>query len=123
MWSAIASAIRLSFCGALNTQRFSGVIGTISEAEAAITTCGTPFSAATVLIAAEAGVADEPIDRVDVVLVDQLAHVGDPAGGVGAVVEDEVFHGLPGDLACGRMPTVLRWGMPSEAAGPVADTL
>ena len=60
MCSAIASAIRLSFCGVLNTQCRCASIGSISRAEAASEIIGTFFSAATSIIASEAGVVLEP---------------------------------------------------------------
>ena len=60
MWSAMASAIRLSFCGVLNTHIRCGSIGWISRAEAASEIIGTRFSAATSIMASEAGVVDEP---------------------------------------------------------------
>ena len=60
MCPAMASAIRLSFCGVLNTQARWASMGWISRALAAIEIMGVRFSAATSIMASEAGVVVEP---------------------------------------------------------------
>ena len=61
MCATIASAIRLSFCGTLNTQRFVASIGWMMEAEAESEIIGTLVSAATLIMASEAGVVEVPM--------------------------------------------------------------
>jgi transposase-like protein len=61
-------------------------------------------------------------DRIDAVLVDEAARVDRRDGRVGGVVKDDVFDGMAGDLLRNSV-TVFFSGMPSDAAGPVVDSV
>jgi hypothetical protein len=53
---------------------------------------------------------------------DQLAGVLDRRGGIGSIVENDVVDLLTGD-GRGNRATVFFSGIPSEAAGPVAESV
>ena len=56
----MASAIMMSFCGVLNTQRFLASCGSMMAAEAPSEIIGVLPSATASIMASEAGVVDEP---------------------------------------------------------------
>ena len=60
MCSAMASAIMMSFCGVLKTQRFLASCGSMMAAEAPSEIIGVCASATASIMASEFGVVDEP---------------------------------------------------------------
>ncbi len=118
MWAAIASAIRPSFCGALNTQRRLSSIGATILEEAARLISGTLASAATSISASETGVTEEPTMASTLSSLASLRALATPL--VVSVASSRTIHSTfwP-PISVGSSVTVLACGMPSEAAGPV----
>src|SRR5438067_6530418 len=122
MLTAMASAINESLCGVLKTQRVFGFAGSTIRADAAIEIIGVSVSAATSIIANELGVIVEPTTTSTLSSVVSLRIF------VTAFVVSEpssrtiqlIF--WPAILV-GRISIVFFSGMPSDAAGPVADSV
>ncbi len=122
MCETITSAICWSFCGVLKTQRRLASTGSTMRLDAAIEIIGVSLSAATSIIASEFGVMVEPT------MTSTLSSVISLRAFLTAVVVSDASSStmnwtfLP-PIVCGISGNVLRSGMPSDAAGPVADTL
>ena len=120
MLTATASAISASFCGVLKIQRVFGSVGLMICADAASEIIGVPESTATSRIASELGVVDEPtITSTLSSLISLRALV------TALVVSDassstiQLTFSPPIDV--GSSSIVFFCGMPSDAAGPVAE--
>ena len=122
MLIATASAISASFCGVLNTQRVLGSVGLMIAADAASEIIGVLVSAATSRIASELGVVDEPM------ITSTLSSVTSLRAFVTAFVVSDASSSrihltFSPPIDAGSSSIVFFCGMPSEAAGPVADTV
>ena len=122
MLTAIASAISVSLCGVLNTHRVCGLAGSTMRPDAAIEIIGTCASATTSTMASELGVTVEPM------ITSTLSSVISLRVLVTALVVSEPSSRITQLIFCppidrGRSSKVLLSGMPSEAAGPVADSV
>ena len=122
MLMAMASAISESLCGVLNTHFVFGFAGSTMRAEAAIEIIGVSASATTSTIASELGVIVEPTTTSTLssemsffVLVTALV-VSEPSSRT-----IQLTFWPP--IVVGRSSNVFFSGMPSEAAGPVADSV
>src|SRR5512134_3282555 len=122
MFTAIASAISASLCGVLNTHLVFGLAGLTIRAEAAIEIIGTSASAATSTIASEFGVIVEPTTTSTLssamsffVLVTALV-VSEPSSSAIQVTFSPA-------IVVGRSSNVFFSGIPSDAAGPVAESV
>src|SRR5947207_3835090 len=122
MLTAIASAISESLCGVLNTHLTFGLAGSTIRPDAAIAIIGVSASATMSTIASEFGVTVEPTITSTLsslrslrVLVTALV-VSEPSS---STIQ---FTFWPA-IAVGSSSKVLRSGMPSEAAAPVADSV
>ena len=118
----MASAIRASFCGVLNTQRVFGLLGSTIRADAAIEIIGVSLSAATSIIANELGVIVEPTTTSTLSSAINLRMF------VTAFVVSDASSSTIQLIFCpatvvGRSSIVFLSGMPSEAAGPVAESV
>ncbi len=122
MSPTMTSAICWSFCGVLKTQRLLASTGSTMRLDAAIETIGVSVSAATSIIASEFGVIVEPT------ITSTLSSVISLRAFLTAVVVSDASSStmyctfLP-PIVCGISAKVLRSGMPSDAAGPVADNV
>ncbi len=122
MWMAIASAISESLCGVLNTHFVLGLAGSTIRADAAIEIIGVSASATTSTIASELGVIVEPTmtstlssEISFLVLVTALV-VSEPSSST-----IQLIFWPP--IVVGTSSKVFFSGMPSDAAGPVADSV
>ena len=122
MLTAIASAISESLCGVLNTHFTLGLAGSTIRPEAAIAIIGVSASATMSIIASELGVTVEPTITSTLsslrslrVLVTALV-VSEPSSST-----IQLTFWPP--IVVGSSSKVLRSGMPSEAAAPVADSV
>ncbi|MNT10610.1 hypothetical protein D3C72_1454480 [compost metagenome] len=122
MASARAPAISASFCGVLKTQRRLSSTGSTILALAATLIIGTLASAATSTMASEPGVTDVPISTSTLSSVASLREF--LTAWVVSVASSRTIHSIfwPA-TSLGSSATVLRSGIPSEAAGPVLDTV
>ena len=120
IWSAIASAIRLSFCGVLNTQWRCASMGRISRAVAAREIIGTFFSAATSIIASEAGVALEPISASTLSSSISLRALA-TALVLSVPSSSTMYSTFWPAISFGSNAMELRCGTPRLAAGPVVE--
>ena len=118
----MASAISESFCGVLNTHFVFGSAGSTMRADAAIEIIGVSASATTSTIASEFGVIVEPTMTSTLsseisfcVLVTALV-VSEPSSRT-----IQLTFWPP--IVVGRSSNVFFSGMPSDAAGPVADSV
>ncbi len=120
MWAAIASAIRLSFCGVLNTQCRGSSIGSMSRALAASEIIGTFFSAATSISASEAGVVLLPISAS--MLFSSISLRALATARVLSAPSSSTIHSIfcPA-TSVGISAIELRCGTPRLAAGPVVE--
>ncbi len=122
MCAMIAVAMCESFCGVLKIQRRLASTGSISEADAAIEIIGVPDSAATSLIASEPGTAVEPINRSTFSsLISLRAFL--TAVVLSVASSSTMYCTFWPAISFGNRAKVFFSGMPSEAAGPVAETL
>src|SRR5258705_11353149 len=122
MCTAIASAISASFCGVLNTQRVFGLVGSTIRADAAIEIIGTSASATTSIIASEFGVI------VDPTITSALSSVISFLVLVTALVVSDASSStiqliFSPAIVVGSSSIVFFSGMPSDAAGPVAESV
>ncbi len=122
MLMAIASAISESLCGVLNTHFVFGFAGSTMRDDAAIEIIGVSASATTSTIASELGVIVEPTTTSTLssemsffVLVTALV-VSEPSSRT-----IQLTFWPP--IVAGRSSNVFFSGMPSDAAGPVADNV
>src|SRR6185369_15090236 len=122
MLTAMASAISESLCGVLNTHFVFGFAGSTIRAEAAIEIIGVSASATTSIIASELGVIVEPTTTSTLssemsffVLVTALV-VSEPSSSTIQLT-------FCPPIVVGNSSNVFFSGMPSEAAGPVADSV
>src|SRR3569623_2135 len=122
IWPLIAVAICESFCGVLNTQRRLTTIGSTIAEEAAIEIIGVSDSAATSIIASEAGVTVEPTSR-STFSSDTSLRAFLTAVVVSVASSSTMYCTLLPAIFFGSSEMVFFSGMPSEAAGPVADTV
>ena len=120
MSSAIASAIRLSFCGVLNTHLRCASIGSISRAEAASEIIGTFFSAATSIMASEAGVVLEPITASTLFSSISLRVLA-TALVVSPPSSSTMYSTFWPAISLGSRAIVFFCGTPRLAAGPVVE--
>ena len=120
MCSAIASAIRLSFCGVLNTQWRCASIGWIKRALAASEIIGTCFSAATSIIASDAGVVLLPI-RASTAFSSISLRALATALVLSAASSSTMYSIDCPATVLGSSATELRCGTPNDAAGPVVE--
>ncbi|CFW37106.1 Uncharacterised protein [Bordetella pertussis] len=119
MASARALAIRASFCGVLKTQRRLSSTGSTILALAATLIIGTLASAATSTMASEPGVIEVPTSTSTLSSEASLREFFTAC--VVSVASSSTIHSiLVPSTSLGSRATVLRSGMPSEAAGPVA---
>ena len=122
MWDAIASDIWMSFCGVLNTQWRFASIGSTILADAAIEIIGTCASLTTSIIASEFGMTVEPT------ITSALSSVISLRVLLTALVVSEPSSSTiqlifwPA-MVLGSSAIVFFSGMPSDAAGPVADSV
>ncbi len=118
----MAVAMCESFCGVLKTQARLASIGSMMRAEAAMVIIGVSFSATTSTIASELGVTVEPT------ITSTLSSLISLRVFLTAVVVSEASSStmysifLPA-ISLGISVKVFFSGMPSDAAGPVADTV
>src|SRR5690606_34297513 len=118
MASASALAISASFCGVLNTQRRLSSTGSTILALAATLIIGTLASAATSTMARDPGVIEVPTSTSTLSSVTSLREFF--TAWVVSVASSSTIHSIFWPAASeGSRATVLRSGMPSEAAGPV----
>ncbi len=122
MSPTITSAICWSFCGVLKTQRFLASTGSTMRLDAAIAIIGVSASATTSIIASEFGVMVEPTTTSTLSSVISL-RVFLTAVVVSEASSSTMYWTLRPPIVCGISGKVLRSGMPSEAAGPVAETV
>ena len=121
--TAIASAISASFCGVLNTQLRLRV-GRIDDARRCRHRDHRRLGiGGDVDHRQRIGRDRRADDHVDLVLGDELARVGDGLGRVRPVVEHDPVDLLARRSSCGSSSNVFFSGMPSDAAGPVADSV
>src|SRR5512134_3378714 len=121
MWETITNAICWSFCGVLKTQRRLASTGSTMRLEAAIETIGVSVSATTSIIASEFGVMVEPTITSTLSSVISL-RVFFTAVVVSDASSRTMYCTFLPPIVCGISANVLRSGMPSDAAGPVAET-
>ena len=122
MWPATASAIRLSFCGVLNTHLRAPACGSTILAEAASAIIGTFFSPTMSIIASAAGVIEGPISTS--ILSSSISlRVLATALVLSVASSSRMYSIFCPAISVGSSATELRWGMPSEAAGPVWETV
>ena len=122
MCTAIASAINASLCGVLNTHFVFGFAGSTIRDEAAIEIIGVSAADATSTIASEFGVIVEPtttstLSSVMSFFVLVTAFVVSEAS---SRTIQLIFWPL---IVVGRSSIVFFSGMPSDAAGPVAESV
>ena len=120
MWSAIASAMRLSFWGVLNTQCRCASIGSISRALAASVIIGTFFSAATSISAIEAGVVLLPM-RASTLSSSISLRALATALVLSAASSSTIHSTFCPAISLGNNAIELRCGTPRLAAGPVVE--
>ena len=118
----MASAIRASVCGVLKIQRVFGLLGSTIFAPAAIAIIGVSLSATTSIIASELGVI------VDPTITSALSSLMSLRVFVTALVVSDASSRMiqlifSPAIVFGNSSNVLFSGMPSEAAGPVADSV
>src|SRR5437764_378733 len=122
MCTAIASAISASFCGVLNTQRVFGLVGSTMRAEAAIEIIGVSDSAAMSIIASEFGVIVDPTrtstlsSAISLRALVTAFVVSDPSSSTIQLIF------CPATVV-GNNSIVFFSGIPSDAAGPVAESV
>ena len=122
MCTAIASAISASFCGVLNTHFVLGFVGSTIRDDAAIEIIGVSASAATSTIASEFGVIVEP--TITSTLFSEMSFfVLVTAFVVSEPSSSTIQLTFSPPIVVGRSSNVFFSGMPSEAAGPVADSV
>src|SRR6266446_6597914 len=122
MCTAIASAISASFCGVLKTHFVFGFVGSTMRADAAIEIIGVSASAATSIIASEFGVIVEP--TITSTLSSEISlRVLVTALVVSEASSSTIQLIFSPAIVFGNISTVFFSGMPSDAAGPVADTV
>ena len=117
------SAIITSVCGVLNDHAFLASTGSMMRADDASEMTGVSRVGEHVDHRQRVGRRGRADDGVDLALADQLAGVLHGGGGVGRVVEHDVLDRSCRATVFGHIGIVLRSGMPSDAAGPVADTV
>src|SRR5512137_1163386 len=122
MCETITNAICWSFCGVLKTQRRFASTGSTMRADAAIEIIGVSVSATTSIIASEFGVIVEPTITSTLSSVISL-RVFFTADVVSDASSRTMYWTFLPPIVCGISANVLRSGMPSDAAGPVADTV
>src|SRR5437764_11794210 len=122
MCTAIASAISASFCGVLNTQRVFGLVGSTMRAGAAIGIVGVSDSAAMSIIASAFGVIVDPTrtstlsSAISLRALVTAFVVSDPSSSTIQLIF------CPATVV-GNNSIVFFSGIPSEAAGPVAESV
>src|SRR5574342_647187 len=122
MWPATAAAMSRSFCGVLKTQRFLASTGSMMRTPAASEIMGVPVSAATSIMASELGTVLEPTSTSTLFSLTSLrAFFTALVLSVASSSTSQLT--LTPAMVVGRSATVLRVGIPSDAAGPVADTV
>ena len=118
----IASAIITSVCGVLNDQAFLASTGSMMRTDDASEMTGVSASANTSIIASELGVVVEPMIASTLLSLISLRVFCTAL--VVSVASSSTMYSIvlpPADF--GHIGMVLRSGMPSDAAGPVADTV
>src|SRR6185312_8510908 len=122
MLTAIASAINVSLCGVLNTQYVRGFDGSTMRPDDAIEIIGSLASATTSTIASELGVTVEPMmtSALSSVISLRVLVTAFVVSDASSRITQLIF--WP-SIDCGSSSNVLRSGMPSDAAGPVADSV
>src|SRR5674476_440404 len=116
--AAIAIAIWLKFCGVINTQGALSAVG----AKGAIEICGVLVSNATLEMAIEVGVAVEPM--IASTLSSPVSLRAFWTAVLGSVASSSTTYlTFSPPIVDGSSAMVCFSGMPSDAAGPVAETL
>src|ERR1035437_4049130 len=122
MWPMIAAAICESFCGVLKTQCRLASTGSTIAADAAMEIIGVCASAATSIITNEFGVTVEPMSTSTL-----SSEISLRAFFTAVVVSEAssrtIYSTLLPAISLGNSAIVFFSGMPSDAAGPVADTV
>ena len=123
IWTATASAINESFCGVLNTHLVLASVGRMIEADAASEIIGTSASATTSRIARELGVI------VDPTITSTLSSLSSFRVFLTASVVSDLssrtmkLSFCPPIVGEPIISIVFFSGMPSDAAGPVAESV
>jgi hypothetical protein len=106
----------------LETQRRFASTGSTMRLDAAIEIIGVSLSAATSIIASEFGVIVDPTRTSTLSSVSSLRELR-TAVVVSEASSSTMYCTLRPPIVCGSSGKVLRSGMPSDAAGPVADSV
>ncbi|MNN18165.1 hypothetical protein D3C81_1313700 [compost metagenome] len=122
MCSAIAVAMCESFCGVLKIQARLASIGSMMRAEAAMVIIGVSFSATTSTMASEFGVTVEPTTTSTLSSLISL-RVFLTAVVVSEASSRTMYSIFLPATSFGISVKVFFSGIPSDAAGPVADTV
>src|SRR5713226_4548524 len=122
MCSRIAPAIMTSVCGVLNTHAFFASTGSMMRTDEAREMVGVSPSATTSVMASELGVVVEPM-MASTALSAISFLVFCTASVVSLASSKTMYSTLFPAMVLGHMATVFFSGMPSDAAGPVADTV
>ncbi|CAH0446023.1 hypothetical protein LMG10661_02153 [Ralstonia syzygii subsp. syzygii] len=122
MCSAMAVAMCESFCGVLKTHARLASIGSTMRADAASVIIGVSLSATTSTIASDVGVMVEPITRSTLSSAISL-RVFLTAVVVSEASSSTMYSIFLPAISLGSSDTVFFSGIPSDAAGPVADTV
>src|SRR5438132_12003494 len=122
MWLVMAVAMCESFCGVLNTQRRLASTGSTMADDAAMEIIGVSFSAATSIMASELGVTVDPTTRSTLSSEISL-RVFFTAVVVSDASSRTIYSTVLPAIVFGISAKVFFSGMPSDAAGPVADTV
>src|SRR5665213_2305292 len=122
MLTAMASAISVSLCGVLNTHFVRGLAGSTMRADAARDIIGNCASETTSAIASELGVTVEPMITSALsslmslrVLVTALVVSDASSSTIHLIVSPAID--------CGSISIVFFSAIPSDAAGPVVDSV
>ena len=120
--SRIAPAIITSVCGVLNDHAFLASTGSMMRIDDASEIAGVSRFGKHVDHRQGVGCRRRADDGVDLTLANQLLGILHRSGRVGGVVEQDVLDRLP-PAVFGHSATVFFSGIPSDAAGPVAETV
>src|SRR2546429_4456335 len=122
MCSRIAPAIMTSVCGVLNTHAFFASTGSMMRTDDARDMVGVSPSATTSVMASELGVVVDPM--IASTALSEISFLAFCTASVLSLASSRTMYStLFPAMVLGHIATVFFSGMPSDAAGPVADTV